>query len=130
VRVVTVTPSDVQRVLPDTELSEAELAAFIEPAGRMYDDLVSGFNVDPDVRDDVVERLAAHLIATGPERQIDNAGESGGSVSFTGETGEGLRATTQGQIAITLDPTGRLSSSDKPGASLGTPDAKRSGRRR
>jgi len=130
VRVVTVTPSDVQRVLPDTELSEAELAAFIEPAGRMYDDLVSGYTVDPEVRDDVVARLAAHLIATGPERQLSSAGESGGSVSFTGDTGKGLRASTHGQIAITLDPTGQLASRDKPGASVSSPTTKRGDRRR
>jgi len=127
---MTVTPPDLRQVLSGTELSNEDLTAFISAAGRMYDDRISEYTLDPAVRDDVVVQLAAHLIATGPERQIDNAGESGGSVSFAGETGEGLRATTHGQIAITLDPTGKLASSDKPGASLGSPDAKRSGGRR
>lgn len=127
---MTVTADDVERLLPETELSDADLSAFIEPAGRMYDDLVSGFNVAPDIRDDVVERLAAHLIATGPERQLSSASEGGGNVSFEGETGEGLRASTHGQIAITLDPTGQLASRDKPGASINSPTTKRGDRRR
>jgi len=127
---MTVTADDVEQLLPETKLSEADLSAFIEPASRMYDDLVSGYDVDPDVRDDVVERLAAHLIATGPERQLSSASESGGNVSFEGETGEGLRASTHGQIAITLDPTGQLASRDNPGASVRSPTTKRGDRRR
>jgi hypothetical protein len=127
---MTVTADDVERLLPETELSPTALNAFIEPAGRMYDDLVSGYDVNPDIRDDVVERLAAHLIATGPERQLSSAGEGGGNVSFEGETGEGLRASTHGQIAITLDPTGQLASRDKPGASVSSPTTKRGDRRR
>lgn len=127
---MTVSADDVERLLPETELSDADLSAFVEPAGRMYDDLVSGYDVNPDIRDDVVERLAAHLIATGPERQLSSAGESGGNVSFEGETGEGLRASTHGQIAITLDPTGQLASRDKPGASVSSPTMKRGDRRR
>jgi hypothetical protein len=124
---MTVTDSDVSDVLGETELTD--FSPFIEAAGRMYDDRTDGYNVGGEIRDDVVTRLAAHLVATGPERQISSAGESGGSVSFEGETGEGLKASTHGQIAITLDPTGVLSASDKPGAGLRTVDVKETGYR-
>jgi len=105
---MTVAPDDVRRVLPETELSDSDLNAEIDVARRAYEQRIDGEHVDQDEKDDVVERLAAHLIASGPERQVDSAGESGGNVSFAGETGEGLAATTHGQMAVLLDPTGQL----------------------
>jgi len=109
---MTVSPDDVRRVLPETELSDADLNAEIDTARRAYEQRIDGEHVDEEPKDDVVTRLTAHLIASGPERQVDSAGESGGNVSFAGETGEGLRATTHGQMAILLDPTGQLDGGD------------------
>lgn len=103
-----VTPDNVRRVLPETELSDADLNAEIDVARRAYEQRIDGEHVDEKAKDDVVTRLTAHLIASGPERQVDSAGESGGNVSFAGETGEGLAATTHGQMAVLLDPTGQL----------------------
>jgi hypothetical protein len=104
-----VSPDDVRRILPDTELSDAELQREIDAGRRMFLQRTSGGQgITATRKDDVVERLAAHLISVGAERQIDSASESGGNVSFAGETGEGLRATTHGQAAIALDPTDRL----------------------
>jgi len=122
---MTVDTTDVTRVLGATDLADPQLTAFIEAAGRLYDDRIEGLDVDADRRDDVVAHLAAHLIATGPERQVSSGGEGGGSISFEGETAEGLSATTHGQVAVTLDPTGKLASSDKPAATLSAPDVKR-----
>jgi hypothetical protein len=109
---MTVEPADVTRVLGETDLSDPDLQAEIDIASRAYEQRIDGEHVDESAKDDVVERLAAHLIATGPERQIDSGGEGGGSVTFAGETGEGLRATTHGQMAILLDPTGQLEGGD------------------
>jgi hypothetical protein len=122
---MTVTDADVEAVLPDTDITD--FSPFIDAAGRLYDNLVSGRNVGTDVRDDVVTRLAAHLVATGPERQISSAGEGGGNVSFEGETEMGIDATTHGQMATTLDPTGLLASRGLPSASVSVPDVKDTG---
>lgn len=105
---MTATPDDVRRVLGETDLSDADLQAEIDVADRAYRERIDGEHVDADDRDDVVTRLAAHLVAAGPERQLDSASESGGSVTFAGSTGEGLMATTHGQMAVFLDPTGQL----------------------
>ena len=91
-----------------TDLADPDIQTFVEKAEALYDSRRSGEAVDQAVYDDVVEYLAAHLIASGPERQLSSAGESDGQVSFEGKTGEGLRATTHGQNAITADPTGQL----------------------
>jgi len=125
---MSVNPGAVTDALGGSDLEPAAIQSFIDAAGRFYDRRTETDTVAPDARDDVVTRLAAHFIATGPERQVDSASESGGSVSFAGETGEGLRATTHGQMAIMLDPADTLGSADKPGASLSSPTVKREGR--
>lgn len=102
-----VTPADVTRVLGSTDLSDTQLTEFISVAERAYDQRIDGEHVNEE-RDDVITRLAAHLIASGPERQIDSGGEGGGSVTFSGDTGMRLEATTHGQTAVLLDPTGQL----------------------
>ncbi|QLH77456.1 hypothetical protein HZS55_09175 [Halosimplex rubrum] len=101
-------PSDVKRVLGSTDLSDSEVQAFITEATAEYEAVIGNEAVDADLKDLVITRLAAHGIATGPERQIDSAGEGDGNVKFAGDTGEGLNATTQGQRAQDLDPTGQL----------------------
>lgn len=108
---MTVQPDDVMRALGSTDLSPSEIKSFTEAAERAYLQRIDGEQVGDDEKDDVVTHLAAHLIATGPERQVSSAGEGGGNVSFEGETGEGLAATTHGQTAILLDPTGQLDDS-------------------
>lgn len=105
-------PSDVKRALGSTELSDSDINAEIQTAERVYEGRIDGEHVDADAKDDVVTRLAAHLIASGPERQVSSASEGDGQVSFEGDTGEGLMATTHGQMAVMLDPTGQLDDSE------------------
>lgn len=116
--------SDVSRVLGGTDLEGPALEKFIGAAGRMFDSRTKGESIPEDVRDDVVEQLAAHMVATAPERQVSSAREGDGQVSFEGETGEGLSGTTHGQLAITLDPTNALANADKPTASITVPSTK------
>lgn len=105
---VDVSPADVRQVLGDTDLDTASLDAFIRRARRYYISVINE-DIEPPVAEDVVVRLAAHFVATGPERQVASASEGSGNVSFSGQTGEGLLSTSHGQVAITLDPTGELS---------------------
>lgn len=119
---MTVEHDDVEELLGSTEI--ADLDPFIGPAGRLYDPLIEGESITKEKRDDVVAALAAHLVASMPERQVHTASEGSGSVTFEGETGEGLAGTTYGQMAVTLDPTGSLATSDLPSPSVSVPDAK------
>ena len=104
---VEVSPLQVRQVLGETDLGPATLDAFIRRARRFYIATISE-DIEPPVAEDVVVRLAAHLVASGPERQVDSASEGSGNVSFAGDRGEMLKSTTHGQIALTLDPTGEL----------------------
>lgn len=117
---MTVKQSEVIDVLGATEFSPSDTQFYIDTAGERYDDLTSDDNVPTAQRDAVVTFYAAHLIRSSAERQLS----SGDGVSFEGETGMGLAATTQGQQAQQLDPTGKLASADLPGAALDVPDVK------
>lgn len=117
---MTVQASDVSDALGATDLSDPQLQAFIGPAGRMYDPLIENEDVSDKRRDDVVTQLAAHLVAAGPERQLSSAD----GVSWEGDIGQGLDGSTHGQIAQTLDPTGKLATQDLPSPSVSVPDAK------
>jgi len=55
--------------------------------------------------------LAQHFLATQAPRAESQSGASR-SLSYQGETGEGLMSTHYGQDAIGLDPTGTLSEID------------------
>jgi len=92
-------PSAVRETLGTTELSDAEIGKKIEQAERLYTQRIDGEHVEGAVREDVVEYLAAHLIKSGPEPEV----ESGDGVSF--------RVPDEGRfwtMATTLDPTGQL----------------------
>jgi len=117
---MTIDTTELSDTLGTTELPPEQLQAFIDTAGRLYDRRTEGEAVSPEVRDDVVTHLAAHLVATGPERQLSSAD----GISWEGDIGRGLDGSTYGQLAQTLDPTGRLAPSDLPSASLGVPDVK------
>jgi len=117
---MTVSPDDVRDALGTTELSDSQLSTFVDAAGRLYDNRVSDLSVTTERRDDVVTQLAAHLVATGPERQLSSAD----GVSWEGDIGRGLDGSTHGQLAQTLDPTGQLATSDLPSASVSVPDVK------
>jgi hypothetical protein len=112
---LTLSAGDVRDVLGETDLSDAQLDDRLGVARRYYIGALDGEEVAIGRAEDVIVRLAAHLVATGPERQVSSVSESGGNVSFSGSTGEGLMGTTHGQVAATLDPTGQLTEEDDGG---------------
>jgi hypothetical protein len=112
---LTLSAGDVRDVLGETDLTDPELDDRLGVARRYYIGALDGEEVAIGRAEDVIVRLAAHLVATGPERQVSSVSESGGNVSFAGSTGEGLMGTTHGQVAATLDPTGQLTEEDDGG---------------
>lgn len=116
---MTVTTADVRELLPSERaesIADTAISGQIHAARRLYRQRVQGdlppSGASEGVVADVVTRLAAHLVMTGPLRQADSVSEGGANVSFSGETGQGLYATLHGQMAITMDPTGELDPQD------------------
>lgn len=116
--------SDVIDDLGETNLSSGGVAGFITEAEIWYNsELPDGVTLDTNVKDLVIQKLAAHLIKTGPERQVESSDPAG--VDYAGEFGVGLEQTSYGQTAIQIDPENVLGPTDtRPGASVASPDVK------
>ncbi len=96
------TVSDVKTII-DTDLSDSDISAYIEDA---YDFLMAVVGSENRV---VQKWVTAHLIAYSRERQIKTAEAKGTGVTYTGKYLMSLEATSYGQMAISMDITGKLS---------------------
>ena len=101
------TIDDVLAIADFDGLSASELQAFIEDASAHVDTKLSGHTTEANMK--IVEKwLAAHL-ASMKEQRV--AMSRIGDTEFTYEgdfSFSGLRSTRYGQMAIALDPTGRI----------------------
>jgi hypothetical protein len=81
-----------------------------------------------DVSDSRLERieryLAAHSYKFLENRQMEEFSRESSSGTFTGVFGEGLKATSYGQMAVEADPTSTLSDRVKPTATIKTLDSR------
>ena len=103
-------PKDVREVI-DTDLDDAAINRFINQAYFMSIPCSGNLgNCGGNAAlQEIQAQLAAHLIAMSRERQAESESIGGeASVKYGGKTGEGLKATTYGQNALTLDCSGSL----------------------
>jgi len=105
---MSVSESEVRLELGNTDLSDSDLQTFINKARRFYEAEAPTGGLTTERKDDVVTAIAAHFVATGPERQPDSVSGDDGSVTYAGESGQGLAETSHGRKAVDLDPTGAL----------------------
>jgi len=103
------TPEAVQAII-ETELDPAP---FIAAAQSLYDARI-GSALPDSQGSQVLAWLAAHFVAVADPRETQESVGTG-SWSFEGknQSGEGLKSTQYGQMAMTLDTTGKLRDSEK-----------------
>jgi hypothetical protein len=110
--------SDLKILLNDDTITDSVLETYIEVANEIVTDLLVGENLG-STRLELIERYyAAHLYAF--TRQTIATDEKIGEVSvkFAGKYGQGLDATSYGQIVQDLDTTGKLRLQKKPRRSI------------
>ncbi len=99
----------------DTDLTGDTVLPFITTASVLVDEHLT--SETPALSDDLLKQiemyLAAHFITLWDPRALK---EEAGDTKFTyeGKTGEGLDSSRYGQMAQTLDPTGKLSGLNDP----------------
>ena len=104
---MSVAVADVQ-VLISTSLTSDEISAFISSAEAFYEGNLSGAGLSSTLQDEITKWLAAHMIATTRERVAIKEGAGGAEITYSGTFGEGLKSTSYGQMAISLDPSKTL----------------------
>lgn len=115
---VRVTASEVKEILDDSTLLDTIVEAFILGANAMVNTNLAGTTLSPEILKEIERWLSAHLISVTRERQAKKEGAGGASIEYTGEWGEGLKGSSYGQMAMTLDSTGTLASLDQKKATL------------
>lgn len=108
----------------DTDLTTAQVNAWIEIANELVDDIAAADSSIDSTRLTQIEKLlACHFAAAQDPRLADyRVGDAAGT--YQGDTGMHINSTTYGQQASMLDPTGTLADQGKRKASVSVVDAK------
>lgn len=102
------TVADVRAIMEDTTLTDPIITIYINSANLFVTNTLGSSTLDADTLKSIEQWVSAHLIAFTRERQSKKEEAGGAKIEYTGEYGEGLRATSYGQMAIALDTTGAL----------------------
>ena len=114
-----VTNAEVKEII-DTELTEAQVAPFVEIANLIVTDRLTGEHSTALLKE--IERwLAAHFAAIrDPRAKSEKTADA--SATYYGNAGLGLNHTPYGQQVLAMDTTGILASLGKRKASFRTID--------
>jgi len=95
------------REIISTSLPDGQINAFINTAHRLVDDRLSNKGMTAALLGEIELWLAAHFLSMRDQRKKQvKVGDT--SVTFQGESGMGLNATSYGQQAALLDYSGSL----------------------
>ena len=93
----------------NTVLTETTIVPFIRPANRMVIDRLTGQGIATATLREIERWLTAHFAAMSDrETHIASEGEGKARIKYAGKTGMNLEATRYGQMAMVLDPSGKL----------------------
>ena len=102
------TASEVKKII-DTDLDTSVVDVYISSASEVVTNVLgSDTSLSDTLKKNIEMWLAAHLIASTREQQIQKAGAGGANVTYQGVTGKGLEATLYGQQVLAMDTTGKM----------------------
>ncbi len=102
-----VTPAEVKLILPDSELTDPVLTAFITSANNLVNAVLTEY-LSETMLTEVEKWLTAHMITSTVERMATREGAGGAEIFYTGKYGQNLTSTPFGQMVLSLDPSGRM----------------------
>lgn len=92
----------------DTTLDEPAVRNVIDDAGVLLRQAYDDGELADETDTTIWKYLVRHLIRFEPDRQETSKQLGSASVSYSGDFGSKLHATSPGQTALQLDPDGRL----------------------
>ena len=101
-----ITVDDLVEIL-ETELTEAQLSAFVNSAHYLIQANLLSSGLSSDVPTEIHKYLAAHFASLRDQR-IESERVADVSMKYQGKTDMGLNATLYGQTALMLDTSGSL----------------------
>ena len=101
-----ITVDDLVEIL-ETELTEAQLSAFVNSAHYLIQANLLSSGLSSDVLTEIHKYLAAHFASLRDQR-IESERVADVSMKYQGKTDMGLNATFYGQTALMLDTSGSL----------------------
>jgi len=101
-----VTANEVREIMDDTDLTNTNIDSFISGANALMNTLFG--NSTLPLHKEVERWLTAHLIACTRERQALKEEAGSAKITYTGVYEKGLSMTSYGQMAMTLDTSGKL----------------------
>lgn len=104
----TVTPAMVKLILPETELVDSNIQAFITSAERFLDASGVTSAVDDTIIEELTKWLTAHFITSTVERLAISEKAGPTEQKFANVYSRNLSSTPYGQTVIALDPSGIL----------------------
>ncbi len=96
------------RSIFDTDLSDNELTSWMDIATELVDDVEAADPSLADKRLSKLEKLVTAHLASAQDPRHESVSGASRSVDYQGEYGQNFEATSYGQRALALDPTGTL----------------------
>jgi len=109
------TPAEVQEIVA-TNLDTERIQAYIDGASALVDSQIVGKGLNDTLLKEIERWLAAHLLVTTSQRQLEKASAGSAGATFFGKSGMGLNSSTFGQTVLHMDKTGTLRNLNDPSA--------------
>ncbi len=101
--------SEIREILEDdANIANHIIDVFITTANILVTDALGSSSLSSSILKEIERYITAHLIAQTKIRQTQTEEVDDVRATYTGKFGEGLKATTYGQVALTLDTSGKL----------------------
>jgi len=102
---VRVTATEVKAILEDTALTDLAVDAYIVSANAMVNEIMATTDTS-DLLKELERWLTAHMIAISKERQTIKEEAGTAKATYANIYGQGLKATSYGQMVLSLDTSG------------------------
>lgn len=103
------TVSEVKEIFDNCKVLDSVITTMINTASAVIDKVFADdTELGETLRKEVERWYAAHLIASGPQRQEVEETATEARVKYSGTYGDGIYSTSYGQQAVAIDFTGRM----------------------
>lgn len=99
--------SDIKDIIELDTLTDSQITAFMNDANQIVDNRLDGHTTDANLK--LIEKYLAAFLCSTREQRVSRERVGPITKEYEGDTDlSGLESNRYGQVAVALDPTGRL----------------------